>query len=229
MAQVPPPSYLTYIPPAAPLPSWLKYTSSPIATSTLYYTVETLLDGTPTVRSGAVVVTKYLTQIIQLPLTVDVPYKVAAPYTNAGGTGPTVVSILGATGSGATFILAASMVSATTPTAAPFPTPAAAPQEPATTAQPVSAPTGDATPSASSFNNVSVSVSSATDGAAIDPSSASNTLPAPPTSTIPEVDSAAFPATAAQSATPNSDSASSPATPQPGRFTSRRNMRGSGY
>ncbi|SCV67785.1 BQ2448_5396 [Microbotryum intermedium] len=223
MAQVPPPLGLTYIPPAAPLPSWMRYTSSPIATSTLYYTVNTLQDGTPTVQSGSIVVTNYLTQIIQLPLTVDVPYSVGAPYTNDGGTGPTVVSILGATGSGATFVLAASVISTSTPTAAPFPTAAAAvpfptavaaapspttaaPEATPTAAQPNSAPTptAEATPTTSSLNDIPTSptsIPSADNGAATVAASGSNLVP-PSTSPNPEsLSSLATPQSAATSIT----------------------------
>jgi hypothetical protein len=105
------PFALTYIPQAAVLPAWLSYTSSPTLTSTALYTVPTLdPNGSPTLLTGEVVLTLFGTQIIQLPLTVDVTYSVAAPYTTADGSGPTIGSVLGATGTRGAFTLSASRI-----------------------------------------------------------------------------------------------------------------------
>jgi hypothetical protein len=93
------PFALTYTPPAAELPAWQSYTQSATLTTTAFWTYATLdAEGRQTLVSGTVVQTAYGTDIVQLPITVDVPYSVGGIYTTAGGTGPTVVSVLGATG-----------------------------------------------------------------------------------------------------------------------------------
>lgn len=88
---------LTYRPPVQELPPWLSYSSSPTLTRTEVYSIATLdLNGLQTFIVGTQVQTLYETKLIQLPLTVDVPYEVGGPYTRAGGTGPTVASVVGA-------------------------------------------------------------------------------------------------------------------------------------
>lgn len=92
------PFALTYTAPAAELPAWQSYTQSATLTTTALWTVATLdAQGVITFTSGQIVQTAYGTQVVQLPITVDVPYSVGAPYTTPGGTGPTVISVLGAT------------------------------------------------------------------------------------------------------------------------------------
>lgn len=95
------PFALTYTPEAAPLPDWLSvYSVIPTLTTIVSYTYATAdAAGAQTLVQGAVTATLYETQIVQLPITVDVDYSVGGIYTNAGGTGPTVLSVLGATGS----------------------------------------------------------------------------------------------------------------------------------
>lgn len=94
------PLSLTYTPPAAPLPSWLSYTSAPTLTTTAFYTLPTLLSGSPSLLTASVVLTQWGTEIIQLPLTVEAPSGIVLgfPYTEVGGEGPTVVRVLGETG-----------------------------------------------------------------------------------------------------------------------------------
>lgn len=93
------PFALTYTAPAAELPAWQSYTQSATLTTTAFWTYATLdAEGRQTLVSGALVQTAYGTRIVQLPITVDIPYSVGGIYTTAGGTGPTVVSVLGATG-----------------------------------------------------------------------------------------------------------------------------------
>ncbi|GAA5855459.1 hypothetical protein JCM8547_007841 [Rhodosporidiobolus lusitaniae] len=92
-----------YTPPAAPLPAWLSYTSSPTLTVDVPFTVATLLpNGVPTLIASSNRVTQYETAIIQLPITVDPEANVSGQnlgelYTTAGGTEPTVVRALGGT------------------------------------------------------------------------------------------------------------------------------------
>lgn len=97
--EVPAPFYITYEAPGAPLPAWLSYTSSPVITTIITYSYATYVAGVPTLVGAEVTLTQYETGVIQLPLTVDVQpgLGVGFPYTTAGGTGPTVVSVLGAT------------------------------------------------------------------------------------------------------------------------------------
>lgn len=91
------PFALTYTAAAAELPAWQSYTESATLTTTAGFTYATLdAQGVVTFVSGEVVQTQYGTEIVQLPITVDVGYSVGAPYTTAGGDGPTVVSVLGA-------------------------------------------------------------------------------------------------------------------------------------
>lgn len=93
------PFALTYTAPAAELPAWQTYTESATLTTTAFWTYATLdAEGRQTLVSGVLTQTAYGTGIVQLPITVDVPYSVGGIYTTAGGTGPTVVSVLGATG-----------------------------------------------------------------------------------------------------------------------------------
>ncbi|KAM0754525.1 hypothetical protein T439DRAFT_115844 [Meredithblackwellia eburnea MCA 4105] len=94
----------TYTPPPAPLPSWLSYTSSPTLTTTQTYAYATLVDdATPTLATSSVTLTLYRTDVIQLPLTVQVVSGVplAFPFTTFGGDGPVLGSVIGATGSAA--------------------------------------------------------------------------------------------------------------------------------
>ena len=93
------PLSLTYTPPAAALPSWLVYTSAPTVTTTAFYTLPTLFSGTPSLLTSSIVLTQWGTEILQLPLTVDAPsgIELGFPYTQEGGVGPTVVSVLGET------------------------------------------------------------------------------------------------------------------------------------
>lgn len=97
MADPDPPFLLTYIAPAPPLPSWLSYTSSATLTTTAVYSVATLVQGTPTLVEGRITMTVYGTDVIQLPLTVDVPEGevLAFPYTRTGGFGAVIGSVLG--------------------------------------------------------------------------------------------------------------------------------------
>lgn len=91
------PFALTYTAQAAELPAWQSYTQSATLTTTALWTVATLdANGAVTFISGRVVQTAYGTQVVQLPITVDVPYSVGEPYTTPGGTGPTLISVLGA-------------------------------------------------------------------------------------------------------------------------------------
>ncbi|KAM0788320.1 hypothetical protein ACM66B_001463 [Microbotryomycetes sp. NB124-2] len=97
-----PPFALTYIQQAPDLPAWLSYTSSPTGTTTALFSVATLdQNGVPTYVTGQVVRTLYETRVVQVQITTELPFSVplGALYTTAGGTGPTVVSVLGETGS----------------------------------------------------------------------------------------------------------------------------------
>lgn len=88
----------TYTPPLAELPPWLSYSLVPILTTTRVFTVATLLpNGEPTLLPTSILQTIYTTEVIQLALTVDVGGGVPLgwPYTTAGGTGPTIASVLG--------------------------------------------------------------------------------------------------------------------------------------
>ncbi|KAK4051906.1 hypothetical protein OIV83_002611 [Microbotryomycetes sp. JL201] len=93
---------LTYVQPAPDLPAWLQYTSSATGTTTAVFSIATLdANGVPTYLTGQVVQTLYETQVVQLQITTDLSFSVplGAIYTTAGGTGPTVISVLGETGS----------------------------------------------------------------------------------------------------------------------------------
>lgn len=92
-----------YTPPLAILPAWLSYSLSPLYTTLSTETIATLLpNGVPTLLPVLHTFTQYTTAIVQLPLTVEVGEGVPLgwPYTTAGGTGPTLASVLGATRGG---------------------------------------------------------------------------------------------------------------------------------
>lgn len=101
---------VTYVPPAVVLPAWLSYTSSATATLVQSYAYATLVSGVPTEVTASLTLTAYETQVIELALTVDAGgAPLAFPYTTAGGDGPTLASVLGAT---AAFTLQADSASA---------------------------------------------------------------------------------------------------------------------
>lgn len=97
---------LTYEAPLGPVPDWLSYQVTPTATLVLPFTVETLAEnGNPTAITGQATVTRYQTQVLQLPVTVSLPegaegerqISLGPDYTTAGGDGPTVARIYGGT------------------------------------------------------------------------------------------------------------------------------------
>lgn len=100
------PFALTYEAPLGPVPDWLSYRVSPTATLVLPFTVETLApNGAPTAITGQATVTRYETQLLQLPVTVSlVPVpsgqeqiSLGSEYTTAGGDGPTIARVVGET------------------------------------------------------------------------------------------------------------------------------------
>ncbi|GAA5836192.1 hypothetical protein JCM9279_002221 [Rhodotorula babjevae] len=152
-----PPLDLTYVAPALDLPPWLSYTSSPTATVLAAYTVATLApNGSPTLITGAVQITRYETVLLQLAITVDSAADVRGQdlgdlYTTAGGTETeTVVNEYGGTRRftlGASEMTAGAAPTSATATAAPPPT-----APPASTATPSAsqAPTSSIAPPTSS-------------------------------------------------------------------------------
>ncbi|GAA6009531.1 hypothetical protein JCM11491_003592 [Sporobolomyces phaffii] len=97
---------LTYEAPLAPVPAWLSYQISPTATVVLPFTVQTLAaDGEPTAIIGLATVTRYETDLLQLPVTVSLAsvasgqqqISLGPDYTTAGGDGPTIARIYGGT------------------------------------------------------------------------------------------------------------------------------------
>lgn len=111
------PFALTYRPPSAPLPDWLTvYSVEPTLTTTVQYTINTVdQNGLQTAITGEVVQTFESTILAQLPITVDVTYDVGeGVYTVARGTGPTVISIIGVTGTAALVTVEPSSATAAT-------------------------------------------------------------------------------------------------------------------
>ncbi|GAA5929009.1 uncharacterized protein JCM15063_004021 [Sporobolomyces koalae] len=97
---------LTYEAPLGPVPAWLSYRISPTATVVVPYTVATLAaNGAPTAITGQATLTRYATQLLELPITVTVPrgadgqqqISLGPAYTTAGGEDPTVARVLGGT------------------------------------------------------------------------------------------------------------------------------------
>lgn len=87
------PFSLTYLPDPLVLPYWLSYSTSATATTTATYSFTSMDVVLPT----TLVITRYGTNIIQLPITVDADPAIplAFPYTRAGGSGILIGSVLG--------------------------------------------------------------------------------------------------------------------------------------
>jgi hypothetical protein len=97
---------LTYEAPLGPVPDWLSYQITPTATLVLPFTVQTLAaNGVPTAITGQATITRYETQLLQLPLTVSLQevgegeqqISLGPDYTTAGGDGPTIARVYGET------------------------------------------------------------------------------------------------------------------------------------
>lgn len=94
---------LTYEAPLGPVPDWLSYRINPTATVVLPFTVNTLAaNGVPTAITGQATVTRYQTQLLQLPVTVTLPQgeeriSLGPDYTTAGGDDPTIARVYGGT------------------------------------------------------------------------------------------------------------------------------------
>ncbi|GAA5905401.1 uncharacterized protein JCM6883_006385 [Sporobolomyces salmoneus] len=94
---------LTYEAPLGPVPDWLSYRISPTTTQVLPFTRDTLdANGEQTAVTGQATVTRYETEILQLPVTVSLPegeerISLGADFTTAGGNGPTIARVYGET------------------------------------------------------------------------------------------------------------------------------------
>lgn len=99
-----PPFALTYLPPSLNLPSWLSETSFPTQTTIIQFPQTDEVGRSIGIESATI--TQFSTQIIQLPITVEVNsgVQLSFPFVSEGNTNPTFVSELGAS----TFILLSS-------------------------------------------------------------------------------------------------------------------------
>ncbi|GAA6062651.1 hypothetical protein JCM10212_003463 [Sporobolomyces blumeae] len=100
------PFALTYEAPVQALPDWLSYRLTPTATVVQDFTVATLApNGAATLETGLVTLTRYTTELLELPVTIDLPAVASGQqqvdlgpgYTTAGGDGPTVARVYGQT------------------------------------------------------------------------------------------------------------------------------------
>ncbi|GAA5960537.1 hypothetical protein JCM3765_003670 [Sporobolomyces pararoseus] len=154
---------LTYEAPLGPVPDWLSYQVTPTATLILPFTVETLAqNGNPTAITGQATVTRYQTQLLQLPVTVSLPegaegedqISLGPDYTTAGGDGPTIARVYG----GTQLVTLAPTRPASSPTTGAI---SRQPSAPTISSTAASARTSAATATLASLSSAQVSIASA--------------------------------------------------------------------